>query len=61
MASRASSRKDYQNVTKVIRTFKKAGKNAPMREIVQKLLVQYSKKPAFQDELSKIRDRKKDI
>jgi hypothetical protein len=54
LASKASSRKDYQNVTNVIRTFKKAGKDAPTQEIVRKLLDLYARKPAFQDELSKI-------
>ncbi|QGQ93846.1 hypothetical protein EHS13_02455 [Paenibacillus psychroresistens] len=54
MASQASSRKDYKAVCKVIRLFKKAGKDAPVQEIVRKLLELYPKKLAFQDELSQI-------
>ena len=54
-AARANSRSHYQGVCAIIRTLKKAGGKKEAREAVQSLLLKYPKRPAFRDELSKIK------
>jgi len=53
-AARADNRKKYQGVCAIIRNLKKAGGRKQVLEIKQMLLIQYAKKPAFMDELSRV-------
>ena len=54
-AARATSRRHYQEVCSIIRTLKKAGGKKEAAVVTQALLIEYPKKPAFRDELTKIR------
>lgn len=54
-AARASKRSHYRGVCDHIRTLQKAGGYEEALKIKQRLFNMYSKRPAFKDELSKIR------
>jgi hypothetical protein len=54
LAVRASNRQDYQRVCASIQNLKKAGGKDHASEIKQKLFINYARRPAFRDELTKI-------
>lgn len=54
-AAGASDRRGYQGVCAIIRNLKKAGGQEQALEIKEKLLNKYPNRPAFRDELSKVR------
>jgi len=54
-ADRASSRSAYHSVCEIIRTYKKACGGEPANKMVKILLEKYPRRPAFKDELGKIR------
>jgi len=54
-ASRASKRRDYQKVCAIIRNLIKAGGRNQALMIIQKFFIKYANKPAFKDELTKIK------
>lgn len=54
-AARANSRKDYQKVCNIIRSLKKAGGGEQALQSKQRLFEKYPRRPAFRDELTKIR------
>lgn len=53
-AARAGNRRDYQRVCAIIQNLKKAGGKEQATQIKQKLSNLYIKRPAFQDELSRV-------
>ncbi len=54
-AAAASNRKDYRQVCAIIRKLKKAGGAEEAADIKEKLYLKYANRPAFRDELTKIR------
>lgn len=54
-SKRAFQRSHYRDVCSKIRILNKAGGNEVAKDIVNTLLMTYQKKPAFKDELSKLR------
>ncbi|GAA4059005.1 SWIM zinc finger family protein [Amphibacillus indicireducens] len=55
IAEHSSNRKEYRGVCKIIRTFNKATDHENTAKIIKELEQRYHRKPAFLDELSKIR------
>lgn len=55
VANSSSNRKEYKKVCEVIKKYKKIAGNKNMEEIVDKLIALYKNKPAFVDELNKIK------
>lgn len=54
-ASRASTRRAYQDVCGLIKLLAKAGGSTHAGKVVETLLQAYPKKPAFREELGRIR------
>ncbi|MEA4901038.1 hypothetical protein [Desulfitobacterium sp.] len=54
-AAKANSRKDYQRVCQIIRSLKKAGGSEHARQSKLRLMEKYPRRPAFRDELTKIK------
>ncbi|HHV16005.1 MAG TPA: hypothetical protein GXX58_05465 [Gelria sp.] len=54
-AYQANKRRDYQDVCRIIKMLKNAGGEEAAGNIIQLLLTQYNNRPAFKDELSRIR------
>ncbi len=52
--SHASSRKDYQYITKHLRRMKKSGMNEKVRQLIQDLKLKYRQRPALIEELDKV-------
>jgi hypothetical protein len=52
-AYHANKRRDYQDVCRIIKMLRNAGGEEAARNIIQLLLTQYNKRPAFKDELSR--------
>lgn len=53
-AYQANKRRDYQDVCRIIKMLRNAGGKEAADNIIQLLLTQYNKRPAFKDELSRI-------
>jgi len=53
-AARASNRRDYQDVCRIIRMLREVGEREAVEQTVKQLLAHYSNKPAFRDELGRI-------
>jgi len=53
-AARASNRRDYQDVCRIIRMLREVGGREAVEQTVKQLLVQYPNKPAFRDELGRV-------
>ncbi|WP_180316662.1 SWIM zinc finger family protein [Shouchella shacheensis] len=56
-ADHSTDRKQYADVCKIIRKLKQIGGQEEARQIVQKLLAKFPRKPAFRDELMKVDTR----
>ena len=54
-ASSSSNRKDYQAVCRILKRYKKIAGNKKQEEMIHELSALYHKRPAFLDELSKIK------
>jgi hypothetical protein len=54
-ASRASNRSHYKNVCAIIKKYKRIAGKQSQTPIINELIALYRKKPAFLDELSKIK------
>ncbi|MEM5818007.1 MAG: hypothetical protein AAGU16_09115 [Desulfitobacterium hafniense] len=54
-AALANTRSHYRGVCAIIRTLQKAGGKEEARDVVQSLLLKYPRRPAFRDELSKLK------
>ncbi len=54
-ASYSSNRKDYQRLCGIIKRYKKISGNISQEEMINELMALYRKRPAFLDELSKIK------
>lgn len=54
-ASRATNRNDYKNVCGIIKKYKKVAGKQSQIPIINELMALYRKKPAFLDELSRIK------
>lgn len=53
-AKSASDRKQYKDVCKIIKKYKKYAGKEKQAELIQQLTEQYAKRPAFKDELGKL-------
>ncbi len=51
----ANNRSNYQDLCNIIRRLIKIGGNKTAQEIIDYLKLEYQKRPAFMDELSKIK------
>ncbi|CDX03604.1 hypothetical protein DesLBE_1384 [Desulfitobacterium sp. LBE] len=54
-AALANTRSHYRGVCATIRTLQKAGGKKEARDVVQSLLLKYPRRPAFRDELNKLK------
>lgn len=55
VASHSSNRKDYQRVCSIIKRYKKIAGKKNQQEMINELSVLYKRRPAFIDEISKIK------
>jgi len=55
VASSSSNRREYQGVCGILKRYKKIAGKKNQEEIINELIALYRKRPAFVDELSKIK------